>query len=705
MTIRAILLGLLGAVFIAVVAFFNDHVWVLSAFVGSHLPIFVFGTLILTALAVNPLLGSIRAKWQLRPGELATITLILLVACSIPSFGFLGTFTKAMVMPGNKYVTQLSWQKNNLLDALPSHMLPAEGKNVEGFTNTGMSGGGTLEQPMPVNEVPWRHWVEPLTTWLPILLLFTTAVVCISLIIHRQWSNNERLKYPIAEVANEFIHPDSRKSTILTSVFWTGFLIIFLIRVNNGIALWVPVMDANAKWLSLPMSFSFLAIPAQFPDIAYTDSWSGFFMGSNFYPIIFPTIIGIAFLLATDVSLTVGLAPWLYLAFAMILARGFGIYVAGDGSDYMIGGGGIWQRFGSYFALLMMIIYVGRTYYWTILRRAFGMAGSQRVDGYAVWACRVLLVAVTLLCTIFILMGLPWPIAIATVLLVLLVFVGMTRINCESGMFLNMPRWQPLGVLLGLMGATAMGPQAIMIVALISVLFTAAPMETFMPFFVNGLKICSSQEIRPARAGATGMLTYVVVLAVAVPAVLWATHNFGLERTGPSGGSSRWSTAVLPYYYYDAADGLVTEMKNDSKLTHSKSLSSMGRLKESGSWLKNSGEAHKFLIWAGFGIAGVLTLTALRLRLPWWPLHPMLFAIWGTRLTATVGASFLIGWMIKSAVTNLGGKSSYQTTRKLMFGFIAGDLLAALIFMIIGMAYYKATGKPPANYNFLPIIN
>jgi hypothetical protein len=702
MTIRAILLGLLGAMFIAVVAFFNDHVWLLSAFVGSHLPIFVFGMVILISLVTNPLLGAIRPEWQLKPGELATILLILLVACSIPSFGFLGTFTKSMVMPGNRYLGELSWQKNELREMIPGFMLPGDGEFVEGFTDTGVKGGGTLEQPMPANEVPWRHWIKPLTTWMPILLLFTTAVICISLIVHRQWANNERLKYPIAEVANEFICPASRKSTILTGAFWCGFLIIFLIRVNNGIAIWVPHLDPNDKWLSLPMSFNFLAVVQRFPEIATADAWSGWFIGSNFYPIIFPTIIGIAFLLATDVSLTVGLAPWLYLFFAMILMKGFGTLVASDGSDYMLGAPAIWQRFGSYLALLLIILYVGRTYYWTILRRAFGLRGQQTVDHYAVWACRVLLLALVALCAIFTLMGLPWPIAIITVFLVLLVFIGMSRINCESGMFLNMPRWQPLGVLLGLMGATAMGPQAIMIVGLISVLFTAAPMETLMPFFLNGLKICSSQNVKPARAGATGALTYIVVLAIAVPTVLWATHNFGLD---PKGIQGRWSTAVLPYYYYDAGDGLVTELRNESKLTDSENLSSTERMGEMVTHWFTSSDAFDFFLWGGLGLAGVLALAAMRLRFPWWPLHPMLFAIWGTRLTATVGASFLIGWMIKSAVTNLGGKSTYQSTRKVMFGFIAGDLLAALIFMLIGMAYYKSTGKPPADYQFLPIIN
>ena len=79
--------------------------------------------------------------------------------------------------------------------------------------------------------------------------------------------------------------------------------------------------------------------------------------------------------------------------------------------------------------------------------------------------------------------------------------------------------------------------------------------------------------------------------------------------------------------------------------------------------------------------------------------------IWGTRLAAEVGASFLIGWAIKAVVTNLGGKESFQATRRVMFGFIAGDLVAALVFMLIGMIYYNVTGKAPVSYLFFPSIS
>ena len=75
-----------------------------------------------------------------------------------------------------------------------------------------------------------------------------------------------------------------------------------------------------------------------------------------------------------------------------------------------------------------------------------------------------------------------------------------------------------------LFGAAAMGPQAIMIIGLVCVMFTAQPLESLMTFFMNGLRMCDRQKIGPARVARTAMSTYLLVLVVAIPVVLWAAN-------------------------------------------------------------------------------------------------------------------------------------------------------------------------------------
>ncbi|GAG30654.1 unnamed protein product, partial [marine sediment metagenome] len=71
MTLRAVILGVLCAMFIAGFGYINDQVLRSTFLVGNHFPIGVFGGLIVLLLAINPLLYRLRRRWRLRPSELA----------------------------------------------------------------------------------------------------------------------------------------------------------------------------------------------------------------------------------------------------------------------------------------------------------------------------------------------------------------------------------------------------------------------------------------------------------------------------------------------------------------------------------------------------------------------------------------------------------------------------------------------------------
>jgi hypothetical protein len=103
------------------------------------------------------------------------------------------------------------------------------------------------------------------------------------------------------------------------------------------------------------------------------------------------------------------------------------------------------------------------------------------------------------------------------------------------------------------------------------------------------------------------------------------------------------------------------------------------------------------LLGLGFALAAVA-----RLRLPWWPLHPVAFLVWGTYPIVMFGPSFLIGWLVKAAVIGTTGAKGYHTFRPLMVGVIAGELLMGLVWMIVGVVYYFAAGKAPVMYNIFP---
>lgn len=64
--------------------------------------------------------------------------------------------------------------------------------------------------------------------------------------------------------------------------------------------------------------------------------------------------------------------------------------------------------------------------------------------------------------------------------------------------------------------------------------------------------------------------------------------------------------------------------------------------------------------------------------------------------------SFLAGCFAKTLVTRYGGVQAYQKLKPFMFGLIAGDALAGLVVIIMGLIYNLQTGNLPRTYWVLP---
>ena len=104
----------------------------------------------------------------------------------------------------------------------------------------------------------------------------------------------------------------------------------------------------------------------------------------------------------------------------------------------------------------------------------------------------------------------------------------------------------------------------------------------------------------------------------------------------------------------------------------------------------------------GTGFIFVLIFAFLRLRFTKFPLHPLLFLVWGTFPLAVMFQSFLLGWFIKVMVQKYGGNAMVQKLKPLAYGVVAAEVVGALIFMVVGALYYIATGDVPKSYTYFP---
>ena len=676
MTLRSLLLGLLGGALIAAYGYFNDMYVGANRIIGNHFPISVFGFLIITVLLVNPALSFLHSRARLRPGELATIFGLILVACSVPCGG-MRTFTTTLAMPAHFNRMIPGWRRHQVLSYAPNAMLPCDGEYRAEVLDDYLT--GTAPGRTSLMDLPWQGWVTPLSVWVPILFLLGLCVICLALIVHRQWSQHERLRYPIAEFASSLMgqrKEEPGKGIFRGKLFWVAMGLVLAVRAVNGLQAWYP--DS----IEIPLTFDLTAVSNMNPSFWRMPGTERFLT-----PRVFPTVVAFSFFLAGDVALSLGLSQSFFIIVMAVLVHS-GLEVR---QDQVTGGGFAWQRFGSYLGAAILLLYVGRRHYREVMCSALWIGSRKRAARYAALAFRILLVSIAGTSGILIWLGLPWPMAVPLVLLILLMFVVQARINAESGLFFIQPLWMPSIVLYGLFGGVAMGPRALAIIGLVSVVLTIDPRESLMPFVTNFLRMGEKTGVSPHRAAGASVGAYVLALVVAIPAVLWARYNFGPHvRAG-------FDSVVVPRATFDAVSRQISELEHKGRLQESLDLGDWERV-------ARMSPDRGFLTAAGLGLFVVAAVSIFRLRYTWWPLHPVLFLVWGTFAMRHFHLSFLLGWAIKWALSRLGllRGETYRKIKHVMIGVIAGDLLGGLIFMVVSATQYLVTGLRPPSYLIFP---
>jgi len=684
----ALIIGFIGAVFIASAGYINDCVLGLESFTnGQLLPVVVIGMLVIFVLLINPLLGLIRRPLAFRPRDLAIIVLLWSASCSIPGRGLLEQFTHTLVMPYHWNRVTAGWQANEMMSYAPAKMLVDVTEENYDETVGGYIMGAqkdpteklsiAQEWTNAVERVPWAAWRRPLFTWMPLILLSALASVCLAMITYKQWSAHEFLSFPIASFNASLI--DRKPGSLLPAIcqsrlFWLGMVILLVIRINNGLCVWYPdyYIPINLSWSMSP----------------FAKVWPSLFRvqyGSELLRLsFFPLVVAFAFFLSTEISFTLGVSQlcWVIVALPMVTV---GMNLSTD----WIGGWQGWQRAGAYIAMCLSLLYTGRHYYTSLLLKAAKPKLAYEEETANVWATRVLIVAFIAMTCLIWQLGLELPFALITVTLTLLSFVVVSRISAETGLFFIQPRWTIFGLLTAGLGSYAFPPEAQVICGFVCVILCIDQCQAFMPFLTNGLKLCDKSGVKPTGASVASIAMYVVAAIIAVFAILVAVYEFG----GPT--NVNWAYQRLPTMPFRPALNEVLHLK------------ALGTLAEAGSlpWWERLAHIQPKETFLGafiFGIVAVFFFSFLRLRVPKWPLHPVMFLLWATFPMSVTCHSFFIGWFIKKCVIRFGGIKMAKDLRPLMIGIIAGEILAAVIFMIIGFIYYLNTGNKPLPYRWFP---
>ena len=687
-SLRSVLFSLLGIFLMSGVAGYHDDVCRTGPLmIGSHLPCAAFVYLALVGVVWNGLAGRLSKRLALAPKELAVVLCATLAACFPPTSGCFRYALRMIVLPWYYLPGRPDWEAHGLLEMLPGNLFPAPGPQAASalagspeFTAyqtvyqgyfAGLAQGTHW---VPLSELPLAAWLKPVLHWGPLVFLVALTCIALQLVVHRQWAHHEQLGYPVAQVMGSLCAREDGRPGVpdvfRSRLFWAAAIPVFLYYSINFLATKYPgrlplisEILPNLRWWYVPLQETF-------PGIKHGGWYYNVLCGQAF----FFTIVGSAFFVSTDIALSMGAAPLLLTLF------GLGYY-ATTGS--VIGGGRVESACaGATLGYTAILLYTGRTYFRAVLTAAFTRrTPATAVDPSAVLGARVAILGFVGTVVALRLMGLETTVAVLYALELFMLFLVFSRIVCETGISFLTFSWQPMQLFTGLLGAEAFGLRNTTLCYWFNGILLQNPRECLMPYVATGFKVADDNGLRLRRVFWFVAGSVALALGIAFLATLYTQYN---ASGVTDADASYWAVADMTF---DRCAAFISGAKDVGRYEAAMSGTFWSRLP-----LVSPNPAQlRFFV---FGMVAVLAFSALRFRFSRFPLHPILFLVWGSYASNTVWWSFLVGGIVKVAVVRFGGGRSYKNLKPLFLGLIAGELGFAGMNVLYNLLYLAIFDLP-----------
>ena len=639
---RALVFGAAGSVIIAAgVAYGNMviHGSRLGVFFSTDAAVILF---FLLGLLINPILGLRRRESMLRRAELALVYVMWIIATSISERG--GT---AFLLPDITSAIYYTTPENNwrdlVLPLIPDWMIfDDDFDKVKDFYEGAPKG----------YQIPWLQWLRPLAYWVPFLMSVFVSMVATMVILRRQWVVNERLVYPIAQAAIAMVGDErsalSRvKPFFRNPIMWAGFAVPFLFQLLSGLNHYFPYIPSIELRTGIPLFQGGPGIP----------------VGLSFQT------LGLCYFLNQDIAL--GL--WVFFLLNVIQRTVFAQFGV-DAHDAMLGayshhGGGaivVHQGFGALIVLVLFGLWNARSHLRRVLRKAF--IGAEEVDDadeiMSYRSALFTLIGCHLLMGVWIWKsGMPGWITPIYLGLVLINFIGITRVVSEAGMPVVFAPIVVSDFLAAGFGTQALGTGGIMAIAFTYV--WCSDIHTFvMAAAANGLKVVEEVIKRSRRLIFWAiLLSLLAALVSSLGTILHLAYEYGGINTDKT-------------FFVGAA-----KYPFDNAAFHMQDLQ--------GPHWPNWGAT-------GIGAAVMAMLMVARQRLLWWPLHPLGFPV--SSACDTIVFTIFLSWLIKSLMLKYGGAKLYVRLKPFFLGLIVGHYTPAALWYAVD--YLSGASGNVAMYMF-----
>ena len=679
-TVRSVIVGLLGVGFICGLTPYNDYAMANTFLVGNALPVGLLLFVVVVVLGVNAPLLKLAPRLALGGGELAVALGMALVSCALPSSGLMRYLPASLVGIYHQAGTNADDLDIVRRAGPPDWVLPRFGsETVQGRANDPIVTDYRGRSPRPddslrsrVNAVPWAAWRRPAVAWAVFLGGLYGAVMCGATLVRRQWVENERLAFPLAGVYLSLIEPPAAGRAVnqlfRSRGFWIAAGAVFVAHSLNGLNAYFPKVPA------VPLGYDFTGLFADAP-LSYLD-------GHAKQSAIYFSMIGITYFLQSKVAFSLW-GTYLALEAAQVYARsGGGEITAGMQQD---------QQFGAIVAYTAAALWIGRRH-WALIGRQMlrGRRGEEPAGRYLPYAAAgwglAGCAAVMVVWLIFAGMSAAGA-AVAVGMLLLLMF-AISRVVAETGLifaqFLPM-LYRPWTFLLLLPTPVRTTDHSFFFTAWLNQMLGHDMREAAGVYDVHALRMADGGAYWGTPGGWRAApfllclaLAMVVGYVVSGAATLYVDYNYAAEL------GERPMSPINPY----GVDSSVRWQLLDVARAH---------LPPAAGPVENHSRPAQFAFGAGLTAA----LSYLRLRYGWWPFGPVGFLVVYSYSLYKIWFSIFLGWGAKVLVVRLGGATLLRKAKPVFLGLVLGEAGAAAAWLTVSLVL-NALGLPFHAVNLLP---
>ncbi len=476
-----------------------------------------------------------------------------------------------------------------------------------------------------------RAWAQPILWWSVFFFLLMMIMLSINVVIRRQWTEQEKLSYPIIQLPLQMTEDGGSGRFFKNPMLWMGFGLAAGIDLINGMHYLFP---------TIPL------IPTRSIEIGryFTEKP---FSSMGWTPVcFFPFVIGIATFMPLNLSFSCWFFYWLW-KIQIILADAFGLSKIPE-FPYVYYKS---QASGAYIAVGLFALWTLRRHILRVLKIALlGRKSSDDKDEPMRYrsALILLVLCITGLLLFCLRMGMSlwlFPIFFGIYFTIVL---SIARIRAELGPPVNeLYRIGPDMIMVQSLGTRMLGPRNLSIFTLFWS-FNRSNRCNPMPHQLEGFKLSEQAQMDSRRLLKVMIAATVVAMPVAIWCYLVARYRYG-DFTWTAGYEA-YNRLQSWLYYQPGAEPITS-------------------------------------VLMGVGFSVVILLSFLHTRFVWWNLYPVAYPL-SSSLNWSMSwmwSSIFVSWLIKFTILKYGGIRAYRKSVPFFIGLILGDYLVGGFWNMLGI--------------------